>query len=480
MGELQEDRFDLEQDASRIIKLVGEDLSRSSWYFPSFDLAEYRVANLGDDRAKVYYPFVVQQDPGFDADNRTTSPNMAYNLPAADATMIDQLWDEASAEDGTDLDHVRRAGNLVSLPQVPDHLPGDRADATTWFNLDAGDADSKQLAYDRSFYARSQELVFVRVARADWEADPFEQQGEILDFSGADADWSIHDPDDIQNEIIAKELEYRTAGDAPIRARDRAEKWVLEESGLFTHIDNRILRMRDFGVKQVDSGTDADGNTIWQRLPHDRGHTVDDDLRYIDPIVLPGSWLSVDSGLEFVVNPSWETRFPKDNVDVVTDTGSASQRVRHQHIREYLYAVVPSPDGGGTGRLVRAFSVNLDDGDGDGTNDSIYRDAPVGSAIGNLISFNSEDDTGFIIDAVLSDHVARVVFDTYRTDTTGTLGIAEVRMRLYMTTDRADRDASVATHYVTEHVFTMRAGNNKRSRDRHQQILGEDRHPIDF
>ena len=106
------------------------------------------------------------------------------------------------------------------------------------------------------------------------------------------------------------------------------------------------------------------------------------------------------------------------------DASSDSRRIAPAQLREYMYAVVPSPFSGFGGRLVRAFSVDF----------SNYPDRGEGGRPGQWIA--RRDNVGFVVDKVLSDDVTRIVFDTYRTDPRsdkqGRVGLNEVRVRLYM------------------------------------------------
>ena len=112
-------------------------------------------------------------------------------------------------------------------------------------------------------------------------------------------------------------------------------------------------------------------------------------------------------------------------------------------LRMFTYAVVPTPNGTGIGRLVRAFVRT-------------QTSAPVmGTEPGQAIAYAS--NMAVIVDSVLSNNVTRVVFDTARHD--AALEVNQVRMRVYLAKQVIGTQDLIVSSLV-ETTFAMRAKNN--------------------
>ncbi|MFM2091475.1 MAG: hypothetical protein RLZZ127_1964 [Planctomycetota bacterium] len=161
------------------------------------------------------------------------------------------------------------------------------------------------------------------------------------------------------------------------------------------------------------------------------------------------------------IYPQWETLTAPDH----------DRPASEDAWREYIYTVVRSPIDGRFGRLVRAHRQRIAGAvpePGAGPGQRLSADARI------LVN---GDQFIFVIDRVLSDNVARIVFDTYRTDRVsdldaGRLDVNQVRVRLYMARpDTGSPGARPLTRVVTQ-TFTMRAKNTSEQRDDDAQLIG--------
>jgi hypothetical protein len=126
------------------------------------------------------------------------------------------------------------------------------------------------------------------------------------------------------------------------------------------------------------------------------------------------------------------------------------------NLREYSYCVVPSQYG--TGCLVRARRVSDAN-----TRTRMNPAAGAWAQPGSLISWNPSRTTdGMAIDAILSNHVTRIVFDTYRT--VSTLDINHIKVRLYFAR-RSERNPSLIVRKIYETVVCMRGRNSGPDKD---------------
>lgn len=180
--------------ARRASDLISKDLSLSGWHFISQTAGAYTTTDHDVDRAMIYYPYVIQQAPSGEAPGTTLGRGLPDTTPSHGDINIDE-----------DLTHWQRGADLVQLYDItaPEEdsfggartLPpalGEVADFSNNYHDDGStDADMRSRYYD-SYFARSQELIFLKAQTADtWDENPFEQDLPILDFdNGTDADWN--------------------------------------------------------------------------------------------------------------------------------------------------------------------------------------------------------------------------------------------------------------------------------------------------
>lgn len=245
---------DLTIEGKRIVQDLKFDLSQSGWYLPDGTTASY-----ADDRNVRYYPYIQVQNP----DGFATPTTYGSKFRA----------------------HWRTLAN-VSL-STPENLPGTPAD----FN-DETLTDSQ---YASSHYARSQEIIFLRVQSRAWNAQPSAESLQAVSFDG---DYSVPNNHDALG----------------------------------------IRRMSDY---QVGNLVDAAGRHYVLRS----GVNIYD----LNPSCM---WMRVFN-TEATVPVLWEamTSPPK----LLAATATAAQAMDPDDLREYSYCVVPSPTNDGHGQLVRAY-----------------------------------------------------------------------------------------------------------------------------
>jgi hypothetical protein len=274
----------------------------------------------------------------------------------------------------------------TGLARLPGSLPGLPGDAERVFG-------TARAAYLASFAARSQELIFVRQATRGWVADPGQRSPPTIPFDRT-KDWSDQSAANRRALGVLYPSGWESTGGSY-----RPRRWDVDG-------DNVI------GANEGDS--DLDG------LP---------DVPYGRPL-LAGE-LFVD-GNSLTLLPLWETL---DQPDYDADTV--------EEVRDYTYAVVPSPVG--LGRLVRAFKVRVLD----------EASPSHGFGLGQLMTpYPTAEVFGMKIDRVLSDDVTRVVFDTFRTD--ASLDINQVRVRIYLARQSVSQPELVV-YRVADSVVALRA-----------------------
>jgi len=319
MGNAQDD---ISFDSDRVMAIVSADISLSGW-----DGAGPAGPNFIQDRTNYYLPYVMQQ--------------------ALPATGGGPLLEQGL---GAQFDHARRPINMVDL-NLPESLLGDPDDATT--NFDETDTDQR-VRYRQSFYARSQELLFLRIANAPWAPEPAPLK-------------QLREP-------------FRPGDWTDLTEANRGLLGILHPSPWAETALNS-----DIFVRRPETL-----NGLGESVPY--GH------------IIHGGRLVINGG-DVTLVPNWET-IEAPPVGSVTGTDW----------REYQYAVVPSPTG--LGRLVRAVKVRT----------ATVPGPTMGVEVGQFIS-----PIGAIfamrVQEVLSDHVVRIVFNTYRTDTT--LDINQIGVRIH-------------------------------------------------
>lgn len=338
-------------DANHISDVISTDLSLSGWDSTRTLGVRAQLSNaLAGDRNEYYFPYVSQQVA-------TTSTRGV----------------------GTQFPHAARPAARVDLT-LPAGLPGLASDATKDFNQAL---PTDRAAYLASFYAKSQELIFLRQASMD-PTQGLISRNTIAEQFVSGQDWTL------PNNRAALNVLYLSAW----------EEFPLG-SGLF----------------RVRPALDANADGI-------------PDAPYGLPIT-SGELQSTDGELSLL--PRWETITPPDNDPTTQDNW-----------REYMYCVVPSPVG--FGRLVLARKV------------AVTTASVAGVNIGQIIStLPSSNGFGMEVLEILSDNVVRVVFDTFRTDST--LDVNQIRMRVYFAR-QSTVNPTVVVSQVKEMLFTMRTKNS--------------------
>jgi hypothetical protein len=168
---------------------------------------------------------------------------------------------------------------------------------------------------------------------------------------------------------------------------------------------------------------------------------------------LLGGYLDDRSSGSTLIRPKWDTMRSVSPDPVLNITPS--------NLRSCMYAVVPGPPGS-CGRLVRAVRAQIG-----------VPGQPAGGSgntIGNWISRDQATGIGMVIDAVLSDHVARIVFSTRRHD--ASLQLNQVRVRVWLAAPFGTGDTDWSTSVVTiDLVLGTRNGPTDAQQD--LEALGE-------
>ncbi|MCX8039325.1 MAG: hypothetical protein RMM29_00380 [Planctomycetota bacterium] len=410
---------DLEQQAEMIIATMSDDLARSGWHFVDTQVAGVSQAQ---DRQLRYYPMVQIQPNAVDA----SGFNM--RLP----------WTRlAPSVARPPLPNVLRAvtGTTAASP-----LPGQ-----------ASHADQAPLTEDEwrtSFYARSSELVFLRSTVGSWTTDRPGVASRPLDLTLTPAAYLAQLPSRRSLPLLNFTLDnmgYETT----------AEDWRLPGQ------HDRLGVFFASGFRETSTG--------WvERTPG---------IPY--GVTLDGGWYDPSDAESAPIKLSWESMRKPDITQIpATIPGAPTVAARYraymeapERLREYMYAVVRSPVAFGTGRLVRAYRRPQ------------ASSIPLGVEVGQRISQVATDsgaiaseEVGMVVDRVLSDHVVRVVFDTYRTvdagaNTVTTLSVNQVRVRLYFARPLAT-DPRVLISRVVETTLAMRARSSGYDIDQIFNTLG--------
>lgn len=381
----------LDTDGNRILRAIAADLTTSGWEFidpvASTTYGGISVTPAADRNLR-YYP-MVQVQP---------SPSNANDLGFNDR-----------------LPWTRIANSLRNLPNLPTVLPGDPTDDET--------SPLTEDAWRRSFYARSQNLVFLRTAIGTWQQgqDPGSATDRSVFASLTPTQYEQRRPSQNQPETLNFS-----------RADDGSELTVADWDPTVGVIDD--ARFDRLGVLRTSNFFETSPGVWAQRFPNQPyGVTLD------------GGFYDRDDAENAPIKPKWESmRMPVGGATLVDD------------LREYMYAVVPSPTALGLGRLVRAYRVR---------GGAAYT---LGTEVGQRITDVATDSDGLdpaamamVIDRVLSDDVVRIVFDTYRTVDAGqaqvtTLSVNQVRVRLYLAKRQVTRPDQIIFR-VIETSFAMRS-----------------------
>ncbi len=406
LSSLSSAQDDVTLDANRILAEVSQDLALSGWYVPPPPGLQEGLlpptATFAQDRALQYYPYVLQQAlsssrteglatavfPHMDRDPSLDVPIVHYGL-------FGNVADTTTNFSGVDPDVIRPILNSSTALTA--------SELTTLATWNA----QRQTYYD-SWYARSQELIFLRqLTELGWQDDPRRQQrpsemfGTIAEFEGA-----LH-PKDM---AASHQVEWMSC-------------WrEIRVGGPGTPITGYTLRS--------EYDLDSDGRT---------------DQPYGVALRSGRFFIDLDGVIQF--DRMWEGMAAPDYSPPPPPPAPFVPATPTNQLREYLYAVLPSPVG--FGRLVRAYRANS----------AAAISAAIGVDPGQRIS--SSLTSAMIIDRVLSDDVVRITFDTARTDPT--LDVFEVRVRLYLARAQATNPAVVVRRLV-ESIILLRAKSSETDR----------------
>lgn len=393
--------------SGNIISAISGDLAVSGWHLPPtedlngndtiennekiinpdtvIDNIVYVGSTPAEDRGLWYFPYVVLQD-------------------------YDGI---ATSAQGARFPHLVRSAALRGPSALPHGLPGAPADATTAF---AGDT----AAWRDSYYARSQELVFLRSTVGQWRASDLTDGWQRNDRTAAYAAAVTASRGETGLNFSSNGTVQLTRADW-LKADNQAALGVLYASGWAEKVDSSGVAI---GYVARDAGTTSPAPFYG--------------------VVLDGGWYDPDAeGIDgdMSVKIQWQT---------MAEPSFSRADYGPDRLQEFTYAVVPTPLG--LGRLVRAAKV-LASGLPSGTNEGIE--------IGDIL----EGDATYkmVIDRVYSDDVVRIVFDTYRTidqgsavDEVRTLAPNQVRLRLYMAR-RQTTNPSVINSRTYEAILGMRS-----------------------
>lgn len=450
---LSESRDEMAIAAIKIFAEVEEDLARSAWYFPAVpgatamdpasftSSADFRLDgtamldDLTEDRSMRYYPMVQMQsftqvDDSLPNDEKPPSGYhdwaLAQSFPwthrsedmvlttifterelAPEYKRYDAFTGDAPSSTGLGDYEKYYSKNVVDLIEAYDALDtSDPLRSDTLDDIHDAHASAWQ-RFIRSPYGRSTDLIFLRTQRGAWNEDPSISESERLYFPGETGDgiW------DAEVKSVSSDVDVHDWLSITVDERSAVSS-VYDD-----HVDAGVLRLSDWDAPTLVDNLDG----TYDRLVDRTSETSDPRLQYLKQNAVSGAWMSVDAG-EITIAPRWETMVKIPNVDSVTGEFDPGE------LRDFMYSVIPCPENiNGAGRLVRAYSV-LD------ATDSI----PYGRRKGEYISRSG--DVKMVIDRVFSDDVARVVFETYRTQSTEELGLNEVRMHIFMVAAMTNRE----------------------------------------
>jgi type II secretory pathway pseudopilin PulG len=386
---------DLTVEGQRILTLIQEDLSASGWYLP-YGQPDKKT----NDRNNIFFPYVqVQQEN-----------KLGTKFPHHDRTLY-------------------KAKDWVTIKHYPG-LPGSPADATAT-TLDDN-------TYRNSFYAKSQELIFLKVFDGTYSSSP-QRMLEPIDFS------------------------------------DR-------NGATYTSTN----RQADLGVLQL---------TQWKRGDYlnatDGRYYHDSTKKYLPDVLVPGAWLQnkdTSAGewpMRVVLR--WETMTKYPNISAATTT--VAPRIQTVDLREYSYVVIPNPSNDNRGRLVRAYKKpTADYKDVTGSVTPGVSSSDIVLAQGSFNPDGTALDCSLVVDKVVSDRVDRIVFDTFRTDrqvdpndptnASGNNGISgleinQVRVRVFMS-KKGTVDIGASQSRVIEAIISMRSTSDSGALNTIAPLIGED------
>lgn len=387
--------------SGNILAAISGDLAVSGWHLPPTE--DLNNNDEVDADEKIVNDDSVIDSISYIGSTRDEDRNLWY---------FPYVVVQGSAQ-GTRFPHLTRSTALRGPSTLPPGLPGDATDATATFS---GDTD----AWRDSYYARSQELVFLRATVGQWHA------------SASTDEWRRED---------------RTASYADTLTASRSQTSLnFSSNGATTLTRADWLKSNNHNALGVlfASGwaEDVDANGVAVGYVARTAGNISPTPYY--GVVLDGGWYDPDAegtDGDMPVKIQWQT---------MGKPSFSRADYAPARLQEFTYAVVPTPLG--LGRLVRAAKT-LASGLASGVHEGIE--------VGDILE--GDETYKMVIDRVFSDDVVRIVFDTYRTvdqgSTTGevrTLAPNQVRLRLYLARRQAS-NPSVINSRMYEAILGMRS-----------------------
>jgi hypothetical protein len=376
---------DLTVEGQRVMAVISEDLVASGWYLPE---GQPTLSGVANDRSYYFYPYVQVQY------NDATATGLGTRFPHTHRISSTQTT-------------TPNPSAQVTLTHLPG-LPGAAADAS----LAPG---AMGTAYISSFYALSQELIFLQVHNGFYNADPRNQVLSPIDFSNKNG----YSYDTTANPIDANS--HHALGIRKISDWARIpSNYVAPTAGSGT--DGRYYIADPVAVDTGGKVYEANVNGIWLRPPTNVP---------VYAISMPLRWEAI-------------SQYPT----LTTPTATVPQRVDVGDLREYTYAVVPNGSNNNRGQLVRAYKKP--------TSQLAASDRRLSTGTFPDPDSGSNRDFAMVVDKVLSDHVDRITFDTFRTD--GNLEINQIRVRVFMSRQSNQSiNGNAPQHRIVEATVSMRS-----------------------
>lgn len=391
---------ELTEDMGKMMKVFASDFAQSGWHVPA-------------TQANATSPPVV-----------TPMPVLSYVLNAVTGVLEP---DEAGSFVG-DRD-ARYWPKIISQQSGFRSTAHPYLDRTASFQLDNSklplwrDAPSFTDAKDRhmrSLFDRSREIVFLQQVTTQWQASPDVMSEPRLSFPGTFDEWRTYDaPTRAKIKVLYPSGWKNVSTDPTIKDYKTRTDWDVD--------GDKILNLtggeRPYGRTMVSAMVDA--------------QTGGSGFKFLT------TWQTINRG-PLAGGPNYVT--PR-----IGNTASISNQ--DTWLRDFTYAIVPSPIG--FGRLVRAYRADK----------TVETSLMPGVEVGNYIS--NYGDSVMKIESVLSDNVTRVVFDTCRTD--HALLLNQIRARVYLARKSAVKPEVIVTQ-VLDQVFAMRARNSQADRTNDRKV----------
>lgn len=431
---------ELVTESVTVMNSLTNDVSLSGWAIYDCTSADF-AGSYAQDRKLRYYPYVIQQAP---TDAAAAARLAATTDPGGGLQDVSPTWFKTKTANwfvraNSQVDLGRYNPRLDLPPQL-----GQPADFSTNYTgtIFASEA-LRQKACNASFYARSQELVFLRACVGGWPAKPGVDTTPILRFPGGD--WTS-------------------------RTRDAGGGVMVKDN----HVPLGVIRMSEWQLGDTNPASaaalDVRNPTSW----YWNRPTAPAGLTQVPVAVNLGAMLSPQADPGNLVQIRWESMLnpslyyfdmlvadPHPVIEFPT-TSAGIARIKARQLREYCYLLLPSDSG--AGRLVRAHTeiANLSVVSG--------RAAWVGDCISKGVD-PTDRPISLVVDQVLTDNCMRVVFDTARTVTDGSLQPNQIRVTLYLAKGTTRQDEAPITH-VASTVLTMRVLNSSVDNDSVATVLG--------